>query len=271
MNLHGPRAEGPLPARVAKACVNCHKSKTRCDGREPTCSPCADKGRECAYPKRDGGGSSGGGGDNDARRVSPPTSHPVEQVNVVQDAVLTMESMDVDVSMDAMVPSLPIMDMDMDMAANTSSDPSVQIADQQHMASMAGYPQFIPLPPDLETQMQPPLAAPTPPPPPNALQDLRNQQLAETYFTVFHPHWPIIHRGTFMSNQQPELLTRAVMIIGLFFQGSAEARALAVQHHRKLLKEAQDKVVRWNPFRSFLAPLPDFEKSASKQKKREKK
>lgn len=243
MNLHGPRAEGPLPARVAKACVNCHKSKTRCDGREPTCSPCADKGRECAYPKRDGGGSSGGGGDNDARRGSPPTSHPVEQVNVVQDAVLTMESMDVDVSMDAMVPSLPIMDMDMDMAANTSSDPSVQIADQQHMASMAGYPQFIPLPPDLETQMQPPLAAPTPPPPPNALQDLRNQQLAETYFTVFHPHWPIIHRGTFMSNQQPELLTRAVMIIGLFFQGSAEARALAVQHHRKLLKEAQDKVV----------------------------
>ncbi|TLD33470.1 hypothetical protein PspLS_00092 [Pyricularia sp. CBS 133598] len=242
MNLHGPRAEGPLPARVAKACVNCHKSKTRCDGREPTCSPCADKGRECAYPKRDGGGSGGGGGgDNDAPKVSPPTSHPVDQVNTAQDAIMTMDSMDVDVGMDV-VPTMPIMDMD--MAINTGSDPSAQIVGQQHMASasMPGYTEFLPLPPDLETQVQV-LTAPTPPAPPNALQDPRNHKLAEAYFTVFHPHWPLVHRDTFMNNPQPELLTRAVMVTGLFFQGSVEARALAVRHHRKLLREAQDKVV----------------------------
>ncbi|TLS21486.1 uncharacterized protein PpBr36_10184, partial [Pyricularia pennisetigena] len=245
MNLHGPRAEGPLPARVAKACVNCHKSKTRCDGREPICSPCADRGRDCAYPKRDGGGGGGGGGggsDNDARKVYPPIFQPVEQVSTVQDAVMTMDTMNVQVSMDA-VPTLSIMDMDMAVDTGGGDLSSVQTADQQHIASMAGYTQFMPSPPDLEVQTPPPPRAPIPPPPPTALQDPRNKQLAETYFTVFHPHWPLIHRDTFMSNQQPELLTRAVMIIGLFFHGSAEARALAVTHHRKLLKEAQDKVV----------------------------
>ncbi|TLS20225.1 uncharacterized protein PpBr36_11519, partial [Pyricularia pennisetigena] len=244
MNLHGPRAEGPLPARVAKACVNCHKSKTRCDGREPICSPCADRGRDCAYPKRDGGGGGGGGGggsDNDARKVYPPIFQPVEQVSTVQDAVMTMDTMNVQVSMDA-VPTLSIMDMDMAVDTGGGDLSSVQTADQQHIASMAGYTQFMPSPPDLEVQTPPPPRAPIPPPPPTALQDPRNKQLAETYFTVFHPHWPLIHRDTFMSNQQPELLTRAVMIIGLFFHGSAEARALAVTHHRKLLKEAQDKV-----------------------------
>ncbi|KAI6372904.1 hypothetical protein MCOR25_003589 [Pyricularia grisea] len=239
MNLHGPRAEGPLPARVAKACVNCHKSKTRCDGREPTCSPCADKGRECAYPKRDSGST---GGDGDVPKVSPPPA-PVEQPSIDHDAVMTMESMDVDISMD-MVPTLPIMDMDMGLV-NTGSNLSTQTTDQQNMASMPGYTEFIPIPPDLKTQIQT-LAAPTPPTPPTppaALQDPRNQQLAETYFTVFHPHWPIVHRDTFMNKQQPELLTRAVMIIGLFFQGSAEARSIALEHHRKLLREAQNKVI----------------------------
>ncbi|OLN96783.1 hypothetical protein CCHL11_02404, partial [Colletotrichum chlorophyti] len=47
MVLHGPSAP---PTRVAQACVPCHKTKTRCDGQQPVCSTCSDKGRLCEWP-----------------------------------------------------------------------------------------------------------------------------------------------------------------------------------------------------------------------------
>ncbi|TDZ32432.1 Zinc finger protein klf1 [Colletotrichum spinosum] len=47
MVLHGPTAP---PTRVAQACVQCHRTKTRCDGRQPTCTTCHDKGRCCEWP-----------------------------------------------------------------------------------------------------------------------------------------------------------------------------------------------------------------------------
>ncbi|WQF89890.1 hypothetical protein CDEST_14904 [Colletotrichum destructivum] len=48
MVLHGPSAP---PTRVAQACVPCHRTKTRCDGQQPVCSTCSDKGRSCEWPQ----------------------------------------------------------------------------------------------------------------------------------------------------------------------------------------------------------------------------
>lgn len=273
MNLHGPRAEGPLPARVAKACVNCHRSKTRCDGREPTCSPCADKSRECAYPTRDAGA---GDGDDDFRRVEQSFAHgPLEgtvPAPVVSNHHVSMEVMDVDVDMDAGPgPSAGIMDvgmlghmnMNMDMNSNNinqnnhnsihheAATSHIPNNNGQSLAALGDYAHFIPLPHDLEEQPQQqpepqpqPSSQLSPPPlsPPSAVQDPRNQQLIDTYFAWFHPQWPFLHRETFMSTHQPELLIRAVLIIGLYLQESKETRKIAMGHHDKLLSEAQDKI-----------------------------
>ncbi|OHW99496.1 early growth response protein 1 Is a zinc-finger protein [Colletotrichum incanum] len=48
MVLHGPSAP---PTRVAQACVPCHRTKTRCDGQQPVCSTCNDKGKPCEWPQ----------------------------------------------------------------------------------------------------------------------------------------------------------------------------------------------------------------------------
>ncbi|WYZ46636.1 hypothetical protein EsH8_IX_000861 [Colletotrichum jinshuiense] len=51
MVLHGPSAP---PTRVAQACVPCHRTKTRCDGQQPVCSTCSDKGKCCKWPETRG-------------------------------------------------------------------------------------------------------------------------------------------------------------------------------------------------------------------------
>ncbi|KAK1983679.1 hypothetical protein LZ30DRAFT_713764 [Colletotrichum cereale] len=48
MVLHGPSAP---PTRVSQACIPCHRTKTRCDGQQPVCSTCSDKGKSCEWPQ----------------------------------------------------------------------------------------------------------------------------------------------------------------------------------------------------------------------------
>ncbi|KAK2007299.1 hypothetical protein LZ32DRAFT_56457 [Colletotrichum eremochloae] len=55
MALHGPSAP---PARVAQACIPCHRTKTRCDGQQPVCSTCREKGKFCEWPQPLGKSSS---------------------------------------------------------------------------------------------------------------------------------------------------------------------------------------------------------------------
>ncbi|KAK1750078.1 activator of stress genes 1 [Echria macrotheca] len=47
---------GPVPKRLAggrivQACTRCRAGKIRCDGGTPTCSACAERGRDCVYPE----------------------------------------------------------------------------------------------------------------------------------------------------------------------------------------------------------------------------
>ncbi|KAK2026419.1 early growth response protein 1 is a zinc-finger protein [Colletotrichum zoysiae] len=55
MVLHGPSVP---PTRVAQACIPCHRTKTRCDGRQPVCSTCGGKSKSCEWPQPRGKSSS---------------------------------------------------------------------------------------------------------------------------------------------------------------------------------------------------------------------
>ncbi|KAL7424094.1 hypothetical protein Q5752_001679 [Cryptotrichosporon argae] len=51
--------DGEMPSKkrrnnVAKACVNCRRRKTKCDGAKPTCGTCAGYRDECAWDEDDG-------------------------------------------------------------------------------------------------------------------------------------------------------------------------------------------------------------------------
>lgn len=39
------------PVRVTRACVQCHRKKTKCDGRKPRCGVCMRSGAVCTYSK----------------------------------------------------------------------------------------------------------------------------------------------------------------------------------------------------------------------------
>ncbi|KAK4031288.1 hypothetical protein C8A01DRAFT_21474 [Parachaetomium inaequale] len=43
------RAQRPRGPRTSQACTRCRSGKIRCDGKMPTCSPCADRGHRCVY------------------------------------------------------------------------------------------------------------------------------------------------------------------------------------------------------------------------------
>ncbi|KAL0932843.1 C2H2 type zinc finger domain protein [Colletotrichum truncatum] len=91
MVLHGPSAP---PTRVAQACVSCHRMKTRCDGQQPVCSTCHEKGKSCEWPQPRGKPSS-----LKTVRSSPPSSSLL--------AAACTPSPDPVILMEPMMPGMP--------------------------------------------------------------------------------------------------------------------------------------------------------------------
>ncbi|KAL4993371.1 Isochorismatase family-domain-containing protein [Aspergillus recurvatus] len=51
----------------------------------------------------------------------------------------------------------------------------------------------------------------------------KTQRWVDLYFTHFHPHWPILHRGTFDIAHEPPFLVQAVVMVGLWSSWDATA------------------------------------------------
>ncbi|KAL4904640.1 hypothetical protein BDW74DRAFT_185547 [Aspergillus multicolor] len=79
----------------------------------------------------------------------------------------------------------------------------------------------------------------------NSLEQDRFQQWVHLYFIHFHPHWPILHRGTFDVAHEPPLLVQAVMMIGLWDSGTPKAKEAAIELHDKLGESIWEHRTTW--------------------------
>ncbi|EMT69610.1 hypothetical protein NOF04DRAFT_1195239 [Fusarium oxysporum II5] len=60
--------------------------------------------------------------------------------------------------------------------------------------------------------------------------------LEACYFLHFHPHWPLLHKKTFLQSKHPPELTAAVLTAGLWVLGTPETRDKARVYHDALVK-----------------------------------
>ncbi|EFQ25971.1 uncharacterized protein GLRG_01115 [Colletotrichum graminicola M1.001] len=189
MVLHGPSAP---PARVAQACIPCHRTKTRCDGQQPVCLTCIGKGKSCEWPQPCGKPSSRSPYRSSTASETTPNliTHPEPLASRVSSPSLPMQ---------AIMPSTMATMIDT-IDFNTS-----------------------------ESQW--------------FLTELRSLQSQIVYFEHFHPQWPLLHRGLYETTKQPRLLVRAVVTVGLWFDGSSKSKDLSIKLHDHLLIETGNKLV----------------------------
>lgn len=62
------------------------------------------------------------------------------------------------------------------------------------------------------------------------------------YFDMFHPHWPFIHRGTFVEFETP-LLVQSMVAIGLWMSGGEKEKSKAIDLHNLLGKAVREQTV----------------------------
>jgi hypothetical protein len=75
------------------------------------------------------------------------------------------------------------------------------------------------------------------------LQASSRAELEASYFFHFHPHWPLLHRKTFLQSENPPELTSAVLTAGLWVLGTPETRDKARFYHDALLKVLDAQLV----------------------------
>ncbi|KAI0594880.1 hypothetical protein F4775DRAFT_571704 [Biscogniauxia sp. FL1348] len=90
-------------------------------------------------------------------------------------------------------------------------------------------------------------------------QSPKYRQLQDLYFSDLHPHWPILHRHTFLNTPQPPGLVQIVAIAGLWILNDVESRAQARQYHNWLLGYMEKRLFSFetDPHRPQ-APRPEY-------------
>ncbi|KAI8680825.1 Fungal-trans domain-containing protein [Fusarium sp. Ph1] len=68
------------------------------------------------------------------------------------------------------------------------------------------------------------------------LQASSRTELEASYFLHFHPHWPLLHKKTFLQSDNPPELISAVLTAGLWVLNTPETRHKARFYHDALLK-----------------------------------
>lgn len=76
------------------------------------------------------------------------------------------------------------------------------------------------------------------------LQSSSRNELEASYFLHFHPHWPLLHKKTFLHSEHPPELTAAVLAAGLWVLDTPETRDQARFYHDALLKVLDHQLVR---------------------------
>ncbi|KAM5341320.1 hypothetical protein ACJ41O_014351 [Fusarium nematophilum] len=95
------------------------------------------------------------------------------------------------------------------------------------------------------------------------LQASSRTELEASYFLHFHPHWPLLHKRTFLQSNHPPELTSAVLTAGLWVLDTPETRDKARFYHDALLKVLDGQLFKLHetskdspgPRVEFLAPF----------------
>ncbi|KLO81611.1 uncharacterized protein Y057_1242 [Fusarium fujikuroi] len=74
------------------------------------------------------------------------------------------------------------------------------------------------------------------------LQESCRNELESSYFLHFHPHWPLLHKRTFLQSESPPELTAAVLTAGLWVLDTPETRDKARFYHDALLKTLYEQL-----------------------------
>lgn len=56
----------------------------------------------------------------------------------------------------------------------------------------------------------------------------------ESYFEIFHPHWQIIHKGSFNPSNETDLLVQSMVVIGMWTTGEQSTQSAAIDLHAVL-------------------------------------
>ncbi|KAF6826510.1 C2H2 type zinc finger domain protein [Colletotrichum plurivorum] len=228
MVLHGPTAP---PTRVAQACVPCHRTKTRCDGQQPICSTCNDKGRPCDWPQPRG---------KNQYQQDQQKQHQQQQQ---QHQYYYQHDQREDRSPSAGYP-IPL--------CAAPPHPAILLGPMTTGMQPTGLLTQTVMPPAATPMMTASLGGPVAVataadefefPPGSLLNEGMRMQLQRVYFDQFHPQWPLLHRETFQSTPQPKLLMQAVVTVGLWFTSAPGARDLAVKFHDHLLIDVGNRIL----------------------------
>ncbi|EWG54986.1 hypothetical protein FVEG_17441 [Fusarium verticillioides 7600] len=76
------------------------------------------------------------------------------------------------------------------------------------------------------------------------LQEPCRYELEASYFLHFHPHWPLLHKRTFLQSKPPPELTAAVLTAGLWAIDTPETRDKARLYHDALLKTLSEQLLK---------------------------
>ncbi|WKT53431.1 hypothetical protein QSH57_003993 [Fusarium oxysporum f. sp. vasinfectum] len=91
------------------------------------------------------------------------------------------------------------------------------------------------------------------------LQSSSRNELEASYFLNFHPHWPLLHKRTFLQSEHPPELTAAVLTAGLWVLDTPETKDKARFYHDALLKVIDNQLFKIRqPVTDSPEPRPEF-------------
>lgn len=60
------------------------------------------------------------------------------------------------------------------------------------------------------------------------------QHYINLYFSLFHPHWPFVHRASFNIHNETPLLVQSMVVIGLWVSKERSAQSAAIDLHKNM-------------------------------------
>ncbi|KAL3477078.1 hypothetical protein BJX99DRAFT_246402 [Aspergillus californicus] len=239
--LHRREGERSIP-RTAKACDQCHLSKTRCDGGTP-CNVCSRRSVECTFfreskkaPVRPG--STGEGQDEETDQDLLSFNQIYERIE--REALVgQIDSPELSNILSGGQPDMPVPEEQATPRLVEDRGQSIKhlllkheddLRDQGLLNSPDATPKALPL---------------------KSPQPLDIEHYTEVYFENFHHHWPILHRPSFRRSQEPQILRLTVAMIGLWVTGEKASRVRAESMHEKLLQLLENRMADWKLEREF--------------------
>ncbi|KAL4938648.1 hypothetical protein BDV06DRAFT_231633 [Aspergillus oleicola] len=238
--LHTRHGEDVAP-RTSKACDQCHRSKTRCDGGQP-CGVCARRGGACTFDRLS------------KRNRENPGSMPLSQRNTrtedIQNALELHRT-----NAEAGIPSDTDSLSDMDGSGYGRHDPNYQRTEMEDLMLQH------------ETQLREKGLLASRCRASGGEKAVGNGDLdidhyVHVYFSHFHYQWPMLHCRSFRLSKEPQILLLAVVMIGLWVTGENTAQARAETMHEKLVSLLENQMDTWQkitPFKNKVWPFTTYQ------------